>query len=291
TGTPISPPAVAPTVLQELADLSPLAARPAPARAVSNDCKGLWKLPRVPQRPFKVGEELGYELSVAGAYIGRFETKVGRPRQVRGRRVLPLFGRARTTGFAKAFKPFIGRYMAMATTPRLAPLGLRVEAKYDEDQRWERVKFESGGKAVRADFTLLGRKLHRDYSSNHEMTDLLSMLYLAREVDVQDGLAVCQHVFGARRLWEMKATVDGTKRLSTPAGRMDAWRVKVSFDRMPTPGLNNKKRPHYEMDVFLAKDSARTPLAFVVSYRGITARGDLKRWSLKGKSGDDSWTF
>ena len=123
------------------------------------------------------------------------------------------------------------------------------------------------------------------------MTDLLSMLYLARQIDVRDGLAACQYVFGARRLWRMDAHVNGSRELSTPAGDMDAWRVKVSFDRMPTPGLNNKKRPHYNMDVFLAKDETRTPLAFVVQYGSITARGDLRRWSLGGRSKDAAWTF
>ena len=266
--------------------------RPKPTTAsLKNDCNGLWALPRTSRPTFKVGEELGYELSVAGAYVGRFETKVGRPRRIDGQRVLPLFGRARTTGFAKSFRPFVGRYMAMAQPGRLSPIGMRVEATYGDDQRWERVRFGTGGREVRADFTLRGRQLRRDYTSNHEMTDLLSMLYLARQVDVQDGLAACQHVFGARRLWQMTARVDGTESMSTPAGRMDAWRVRVSFDRMPTPGLNNSRRPHYDMDVFLAKDKSHTPLAFVVQYGSVTARGDLRRWSLKGRSREDAWAF
>ena len=57
-------------------------------KPVDPDCQGLWSLPRLPNLPFSVGEELGYELSVAGAFIGRFETKVGRPRRVDGPRSL-----------------------------------------------------------------------------------------------------------------------------------------------------------------------------------------------------------
>ena len=127
-----------------------------PSRVDESPCAGLWNLPRLSHRTFKVGEELGYELSVAGAYVGRFETKVGRPRRVNGKRVLPLFGRARTTGFASSFRPFVGRYMAMAEPDRLAPVGIRVESTYDKDERWERVNFDRGGKAVRADFTFAG---------------------------------------------------------------------------------------------------------------------------------------
>ncbi len=254
-------------------------------------CDGVWNLPRLKTLPFEVGEELSYDLSTAGAFIGRFETKVGRPRTVQGRRVYPLFGRARTTGFARAFRPFIGRYMAMADMKDLAPIGVRVEAKYDKDQRWERVRFADEGRSLQADFTLRGREIHRDYTSNHRMTDLLSVLYLARHVDVTDGLTACQHVFGSRRLWRMSARVAGTDTLSTPAGRMEAWKVQLSFDRMPTPGLRNKNRPHYDMQVYLAKDDFRTPLAFVVDYKGLTARGDLRRWSLTGKSKDRAWRF
>ncbi len=260
-------------------------------RPLRTDCDGLWNLPRAEKPSFRVGEELGYELSVAGAYIGRFETKVGRPRRVEGQRVLPLFGRARTSGFASAFRPFVGRYMAMAKPERLAPIGLRVEATYDDDRRWERVRFDTDGKAVRADFTLRGRHLQRDYTSHHGMTDLLSMLYLARQIEVRDGLVACQHVFGARRLWQMTAQVTGIERIATPAGRLEAWKVKVAFDRMPTKGLNNKRRPHYDMDVFLSKDANRTPLAFVVQYKSVTARGDLRRWSLRGRSQEDAWAF
>ena len=270
--------------------LTAIARRRAAAQRAAG-CSGLWNLPRMDARPFRIGEELGYELSFAGAYVGRFETKVGRPRRVNGRQVLPLFGRARTSGFASSFRPFVGRYMAMAEPQRMVPVGVRVESTYDKDERWERVRFDHGDKAVRADFTLHGRQLRRDYRSSHKVTDLLSMLYLARQIDVKVGLSACQHVFGARRLWKMTANVTGSERLSTPAGRMDAWRVKVNFDRMPTPGLNNKRRPHYDMDIYLAKDDSRTPLAFVVEYKGLTARGDLRHWSLSGKSKDDTWTF
>ena len=263
----------------------------APLSNKDRSCRGLWHLPRTDQPNFDVGEELGYELSIAGAYVGRFETKVGRPREVDGKRVLPLFGRARTSGFASALKPFEGRYMAMATPQRLAPIGLRVESTYADDERWERVRFNPKGTAVRADFTLRGQRLRRDYTSNHTITDLLSMLFLARQINIHPGLAACQHVFGARRLWRMTATVNGTEKMSTPIGRMEAWRVKVTFDRMHTPGLNNTKRPQYDMNVFLAQNRSHTPLAFVVEYKGMKARGDLQRWSLRGKTKEKTWAF
>lgn len=267
------------------------AAQPVASATKTAACTGLWDLARREAMSFRVGEELGYELSVAGAYVGRFETKVGRPRTVNGQRVLPLFGRARTNGFAAALKPFVGRYMAMARPDRLLPIGLRVESTYADDERWERVEFGDKGKSVKADFTLKGRKLQRNYQSNHELTDLLSLLFVARQIELRKGLIACQHVFGARRLWQMDARVTGTERISTPAGRMDAWRIHITFHRMPTPGLNNVKRPRYEMAVFLSHDPSRTPLAFEVDYRGLTARGDLRRWSLRGKSQDDAWAF
>ncbi len=260
-------------------------ARPAPPK-----CLGMEVLPtRGGARPFAIGEELSYELTVAGAYLGRFETKVGRPRTVDGETVIPLFGRARTNSFVSAIQPFAGRYMAMVHPETLRPVGLRVEAKYGDDDRWERVRFSKDLVRATVDYRLQGHERKREWMTDHQLTDLLSMLYAARSVKITPGAEACQDVFGARRLWRMDAKVEGIERVDTPAGEKDAYKVTTKFLRKHHSTLTRTNRPKAEVDIYFAADGSQTPLKFVVRSQGVEATGTLVRWSLEGKSTDDAW--
>jgi len=271
--------------------------KPAPKKRALPDpypdpCLGLEVLTRRPGKPpFGVGEELAYELTVSGARVGKMELKVGKPRRVEGQTRLPLFGRARTSAFLSTFKSFEGRYMTMVNPGDLAPLGVRVESTYGGEERWERVRFEKQHRFVGADVLLRGKEVRREYDGEHELTDLLTLLYIARTMTLQPGLHACQDVFASRRLWRMTADVEGIEEVDTPAGDKEAWVVRTKFDRKPTHGLSHTKRPKMEVDIYLAKDASQTPLKFVVRSQGIEAKGTLVRWSLNGTTSDSAWTL
>lgn len=259
-------------------------------------CAGMEKLPVRDERPFEIGEELAYEIVVAGAYVGRLETKIGAPRNLDGKTVIPLFGRARTSVFVSTVQPFEGRYMALVDPETLAPVGVRVEGTYGGDARWERIRFLQGQRKVTAEFLLRGQERTRTYVGRHDLTDILTMLYAARRIRLARGLSGCQDVFGARRLWRMDAVVKNLVEVDTPAGRRRAYEVATVFDRRPTPGLSSTKRPHFEIDVFLSDDSSQAPLRFVMRQGGVTAEAKLVRWSLRGVKGakppvESDWTF
>lgn len=259
-------------------------------------CKGMEKLPTRTERPFEIGEELAYEINISGAYVGRLEIKIGSPRNLNGKMVIPLFGRARTSSFVSTVQPFEGRYMALVDPETLAPVGVRVEGTYGGDARWERIRFMNTQRKVTAEFLLEGQERTRTYVGQHELTDILSMLYAARRIRLSEGLSGCQDVFGARRLWRMDAKVEDLVEIETPAGRKRAYKVGTVFDRRPTPGLSSSKRPRFEIDVFLADDRSQAPLQFVMRQGGITAEAKLVRWSLGGVKApkdqpDRDWTF
>jgi hypothetical protein len=254
-------------------------------------CGGLDALPHQSTVPFKPGEELAYELSVGAAFVGRLEIKIGEPRQAQGKTMLPLFGRARTNAFVSTFEPFEGRYMSLVDPQTLEPIGARVESTYGGDPRWEKIKFFEEQRKVTADFLLQGQELSRTYASDHDLTDILAMLYAARRVNLEVGMKACQDVFGARRLWRMDATVEKVVDVDTIAGKRTAYKVKTVFDRRPTAGLDNSHPPRVEIDVFLANDDTRAPLMFTVRQSGITAEAKLVRWSLTGQSKPEDWTF
>lgn len=256
-------------------------------------CGGMELLPTRSGRPFDVGEELAYELSVASAQLGRFELKVGKPRTVQGKTVLPLFGRARTNAFLSTLKAFTGRYMAMVDPESLRPVGARVESSYGGDDRWEHIRFLEDQKKVAADFKLQGKEGSRSFTGEHALTDILSMLYAARSVALSPGMTACQDVFGSRRLWRMHAEVKELTKVKTPAGNKDAYLVRTVFTRLPHPDFppTNPKLGRIEMDLFLSTDRSQTPLAFTADLQGVKTTGKLVRWSLKGTGSEDDWSL
>ncbi len=241
--------------------------------------------------PFSVGEELAYEITVAGVYVGRMETKVGKPRVVEGHKALSLFGRARTNAFASSFKKFAGRYMTLVDPDAMTPIGMRVDSTYGDDPRWEKVRFYDGNKKVTGAFSYEGKEGSRTYAADERLMDVLAMLYYARTRELNLGTESCQHVFGARWLWRMEAKVKGFASVDTPAGKKDATVVHTIFRRAPHPDLMpNQKDQKFEMDVYFARDQTQAPLEFVIRLNDLTAVGKLVAWSLKDK-GEDGWAF
>ena len=257
------------------------------AETGSERCIGV----ELPQRngpaPFQPGEELAYELTVAGVYVGRFETKVGKPRLVNGKRWTSLFGRARTNSFASTFKKFAGRYMTLAEPNTLQPIGLRVEATYGDDLRWEKAEFSDHQTKVAASFLYQGKEGTRIYDKEDPLSDVLTMLYFARTRDLVEGTETCQEVFGARWLWRLNAKVIGDAEVDTPVGKKKATRVTTIFTRSNHPDVR-PNQPKFEMDVLFAKDQSQAPLAFEIRYDKITAVGRLVRWSLEDR-GETDW--
>lgn len=245
----------------------------------------------LPQRagpaPFAPGEELAYELTVAGMNVGRFETKVGKPRTINGKRWTSFFGRARTTAFASTFKKFAGRYMTLAEPTTLQPIGLRVEATYGDDPRWEKAEFSDRQTKVAASFLYQGKEGTRTYDKEDPLSDVLTMLYWARTRDLIEGTETCQEVFGARWLWRLDAKVVGDAEVDTPVGKKKAIRVTTRFTRSNHPDVK-PNQPKFEMDVLFAKDASQAPLAFEIRYDKITATGRLVRWSLEDH-GETDW--
>jgi hypothetical protein len=236
---------------------------------------------------FQPGEELAYELTVAGLNVGKFDTKVGRPRVVDGKRMMSFFGRARTGAFASTFKKFEGRYMSIAEPATLSPIGVRVEATYGDDPRWEKAEFTDKHTKLVATFLYQGKEGTRVYDKDDPLSDILTMLYYSRTRDLVPGTVSCHEVFGARWLWRLDATVVGETEVDTPVGKKRATRVTTKFTRAQHADVK-PNQPKFEMDIFFAKDQTQAPLLFEIRYDKITAQGRLVRWSLEDR-GETDW--
>lgn len=270
-----------------------LVSAPGAEAATRSECPGVRIEARPGSLPFAPGEELSYELKIGGMYVGRLDTKVGKPRRVDGQDVLTLFGRARTNGLAAQLQPFLGRYMSFIDRDTLRPIAVRVQSKYGEDQRWEKASFEPTQAAVKTDFLIKGREGKRAYQKREApMFDLLSILYYARTRMLTKGTSACQEVYLDRRVWRMDSEVVGTSSVMTPAGSRPVYVLKAAFDRVPHPDFNPKnKRPHIDVKIFLSTRPGYVPLAFEVDNGRVKGVGHLTSWSIRGRDSDDAWEF
>lgn len=242
--------------------------------------------------PFRPGEELSYDILVSGLYVGRLETKVGRPRTVAGKPALTLFGRAFSSVVVSGLQKFEGRYMALSDPGTLRPYGVRVESTYGKDPRRESARFAEDQRSLEMDYLHMGHEGQYRYARESQLYDALSVLFLARSLPLRTGFSACQEVYSSRRLWRMEAKVAGTKTISTPGGDKPVDVIELRIVRM-VDEQQHGRLPELIVDgeVFLSKDRTRTPLAFELRSRLGNARAELRRWVIEGDAHDPEWAL
>lgn len=239
-------------------------------------CRGVLNLDTAPPQDLAIGERLEYELTLGGAYMGKLELSVGKTRRVDGAMAVPLFGRLRTNAFVSAIRSVEGRYMAMVDPATLLPLGVRVEAKVGDDDRWERVRFTNEGRRAETRYLYRGHEQTRAYGGDHTLLEGMSLLHFARRVPLEPGLVACQDILSTRRVWRVRAEVMGRETVDTPVGKKSAFRVRTQFRRRRS---GSAKRPKaIEIDILLADMPGRPPLAFEMTQNQFKGRANLIRW-------------
>lgn len=266
----------------------PLAATRA---ATPDTCPGLTVPPG--KAPFAPGEELVYDLSVSGLYLGKVELKAGRPRSVEGRRAESFFGRARTSGFASALKSFAGRYMAVVESDTYHPVELHSEATYGEDPRSEVARFSGDHQDLSTTYRMNGKTADRSYARGAPVYDMLTLLYHARRLPLTTGMTLCQEVYADKRLWRLEAEVMGTETMGTPVGERPVLKVVTHWVRLPHPDFNPKgEPPWFDVDIYFTQDAYKAPVAFVARTKDFSARGDLVRWATADREAEvGGWSF
>lgn len=259
-----------------------------PPKPAEPPCEGV--RPEGLELPFRPGEELSYDILIAGLYVGRMETKVGRPRTVGGQSVVSLFGRAFSSVVVSGLQKFEGRYMALSDPKTLRPYGVKVESTYGRDPRRETARFFEAQRGVETDFLHMGREGRYRYERDSQLYDALSVLFLARSLPLREGYSACQEVYSTRRLWRMEAKVEKPSTMNTPAGERPVDVISMRIIRM----VDEKQHgllPELIVDgeVWLSKDRTRTPMAFELRSRLGNARGELRRWVIEGDSHDPEW--
>lgn len=221
--------------------------------------------------PFALGEKLQFEFDSLGATVGGFSMTV-----MPGRGDAPYIieARGKTGTFAANFYPV----QAVSETK----LGRRLEGRsYFEDATEKGVR-----RTVEVAFPIAAdRKLpvratkegnREDFSLNAplETRDLLSALYSVRGMNLPDGTELCLPVFAGRRIWILRAKVDGREPVRTPAGDFKTIHLSGTAVRHDNPKVTR------EVHFWLSDDASRLPVAAFGLVQNKPVRAQLTQYDL-----------
>ena len=230
--------------------------------------------------PFGVGERAAYKLTLWGLPVGKLETKVGKPRVVDGRRVVPLMACAKTTSLLAAFQPVSGQYMTVMDANSFDPVRVRMTGTYGKDARWEKATFGDDAKEVNTAFRIKGFEGSRRYAADASMQDVLSMIFAARARALEPGATACAEVYAGRRVWRMDVKVRGVEKHNDLDRRRGVIAVEAHFERMAHPHFDPARpAPWIDLEVFLSNDGSQRPLAFNLENGLVKAGGVLTSWT------------
>jgi hypothetical protein len=201
--------------------------------------------------PFAIGESLEYDIDSLGATVGKLGLTV---MPGRGKDPFVLEARGKTGTFAANFYAVD----AVATSK----LGPALENRsYQEDATEAGVHRTvdadlpppDGRLKVRA--SKEGNREDYELSASAQTRDILAALYAVRSMNLPEGTEICIPVFGARRVWILRAKVVGKEPARTPAGDFQAIHITGTAVRADNPALVR------EVQFWLSDDAARLPVA------------------------------
>lgn len=201
--------------------------------------------------PFAVGEKIEFEIDSLGATVGSFSMNV-----LPGRGDTPyvILAKAKTGTFAANFYPVeavlesrIGRKMESKSYVEDAmENGVRriVELSFPAP-KMSRMPVRATRDGTRADFTV---------GAPEDTRDMLSALYMVRSMKLPDGEEMCIPIFGAARIWALRAKVAGREKVRTPLG--DVQVIHIAGEAVRSDYPSHKREIHF----WLTDDAARVPV-------------------------------
>lgn len=201
--------------------------------------------------PFAVGEKIEFEIDSMGATIGSFSMNV---LPGRGETPYVILAKAKTGTFAANFYPVdavlesrIGRRMeSQSYVEDAMENGIRriVELSFPAPKT-SRMPVRATRNGTRADFTV---------GAPEDTRDMLSALYMVRGMQLPDGEEMCIPIFGASRIWALRAKVEGREKVRTPLGDVQVIHIAGEAVRSDYPA--HKREIHF----WLTDDESRVPV-------------------------------
>jgi hypothetical protein len=217
-----------------------------------------------------IGEKLEYEIDSLGATIGSFSLTLGPAAKPNA---YTIIARGKTDSFAANF------YSVDATAESYLTRSLE-NRRYVEDATEAKIRRTvdvSFGATKDQKLSVRATKqgTREDYTTPGpaETRDLLSALYTVRHLPLEDGNQICMPIFGARRVWTLRAKVVGRQKIKTPAGEYKTIHLVGAAARLDAPGQSR------EVEFWFSDDAARIPVAALGIIQNKPVRAQLVNYT------------
>ena len=210
-----------------------------------------------------IGEEFTYRLQILGATSGESFIRVGKPRTWKGKKVIPLIGGGKTTGFWRNLYRVDNQILSLVDPesglPQFTEIRVDTEDKFEEytfrvrrQGKSKRAKL-SGKRNTKGQSTKsLSRKVH---STTH---DLISWIFALRLQELSPGESSVVYTFSGNYPYRVTMNAKANENVWTPSGTLLATHVQGTVQRL---GNSDFKK---QFSIWLSVDEKRMPQSWAV---------------------------
>ncbi len=202
-----------------------------------------------PASAFAPGEEIDLTLDYLHIRTGRARLIVGRPEGA----VWPVICQAKTDGAAALLdirEHYVSYWDAAARTSR----GSDLNAIEVGDRHTERARFDRDSGKATVQVIRKGKVRESTHDVPRDVHDLASALLYLRIQPLAPGARFEYPVFYNTDIFTLRAEVEGTETVDSPAGRFDTLRVKVQL------GFKDKFKTTRDSYVWFSNDVRHIPV-------------------------------
>jgi hypothetical protein len=211
---------------------------------------------------FAPGEQLAFEVRVAGVLAGEAQFAAGQPGIVDGRRAIAVSSVIKSAGAFALIKEVKDDVTSIIDLERVRPMRTTSDVIFGARRYHADTSFSDHG--ARIQYTPNGestRELVYEFG-DAVVHDAHSSMALVRTWTADPGERIALWVIGGRRIWRTEIWVVGTEVIGTklgnqPAISIDGTSVRSRPDLSPEPS-----KPPRSFSVWMSDDADRVPLRF-----------------------------
>ena len=222
-----------------------------------------------------VGEEFTYRLQILGATSGGSFIRVGKPRSWRGKKVIPLLGGGKTTGFWRNIYRVDNQIVSLVD--KSSGLPVFTEIRVDTEDKLEEYTFQVNRKGKKRKASLAGKRTTKGKPSKklservHAKThDLISWIFALRLMNLSPGDKEVVYTFSGNFPYRVSLKAGANEKVWTPSGFIIGTHITGTVQRLG--GSDFKK----EFSIWLTPDAAKTPIKLAFDTKIGRAQAILK---------------
>lgn len=211
---------------------------------------------------FAPGEQLAFEVRLAGVLAGEAQFVAGQPGTVDGRRAIAVSSIIKSAGAFALIKEVKDDVTSIIDLDRMRPLRTTSDVIFGPKRYHAETEFSDHGASIQ--FTPEGqatRSLVFDFG-DAVVHDAHSSMALVRTWTAEAGERIALWVIGGRRLWRTEIWVVGTEVIGTRMGNQSAIRIDGTSVRSRADLTPEPNKPPRNFSVWLSDDADRVPLRF-----------------------------